>query len=238
MNDFGRMRSLIETTSRRMLRMPMGFLWAAVLSGFWVVAIPTGDAAQFSGQARAIDGDDIMLCDGSSCTDMRLCGIDAPERGCPCYDEATKALQALVQGKQVKCIQVGGGTPCDGKSPSTNRNRVIAQCFVDGTDIGSVLVERGLACDWETFSGGYYSRNGKGHTCPPQHRTTCQAAPAPACRLPACAIKGSRSGIYHMPGCGGYAMTTSVKQWFCSEDEAVAAGYRKANNCPSTGEGR
>jgi endonuclease YncB( thermonuclease family) len=212
---------------------------ALVLTALAVLLTTTAaEPRDFSGQARALDGDDILLCDGNTCTDMRLCGIDAPERGCPCYDEATKALQALVQGKQVKCIQVGGGTPCDGKSPSTNRNRVIAQCFVDGTDIGGVLVERGLACDWETFSGGYYSRNGKGHTCPPQHRTTCQAAPAPACRLPACAIKGSRSGIYHMPGCGSYAMTTSVKQWFCSEDEAVAAGYRKANNCPSTGEGR
>jgi micrococcal nuclease len=206
---------------------------ALVLTALAVLLTTTAaEPRDFSGQARALDGDDILLCDGNTCTDMRLCGIDAPERGCPCYDEATKALQALVQGKQVKCIQVGGGTPCDGKSPPTNRNRVIAQCFVDGTDIGGILVERGLACDWERFSGGYYSRNGKGHACPQNHRTSCQAAPAPACHLPACEIKGSYSGIYHMPGCGSYAMTTNVKQWFCSEEEALAAGYRKANNCP------
>jgi hypothetical protein len=43
------------------------------------------------------------------------------------------------------------------------------------------LVERGFACDWERFSGGYYSRNGKGRLCPPDHRRTC-AAVAPQVR--------------------------------------------------------
>ena len=47
-----------------------------------------------------------------------------------------------------------------------------------------------------------------------------------------CSIKGSRTHIYHMPGCRSYDSTTNVVKWFCSEDEARAEGYTKAGNCP------
>jgi endonuclease YncB( thermonuclease family) len=86
-------------------------------------------------------------------------------------------LRVLVEGKRVRCIQVGEGTPCDGKSKPTNRGRVVAQCFIGNTDIAAFLVERGLVCDWKRFSGGHYSRGGKGHVCPPNHRRTCTAVP-------------------------------------------------------------
>ncbi|HCS79242.1 TPA: nuclease [Patescibacteria group bacterium] len=54
-----------------------------------------------------------------------------------------------------------------------------------------------------------------------------------------CTIKGniSSSGekIYHLPGCGSYDKTAINEQtgerWFCSEDEAVSTGWRKAKNC-------
>lgn len=41
-----------------------------------------------------------------------------------------------------------------------------------------------------------------------------------------CEIKGSVNGIYHTPGSTYYSRTTNVEQWFCSEEEAVNAGYR------------
>lgn len=54
-----------------------------------------------------------------------------------------------------------------------------------------------------------------------------------------CAIKGniSSSGekIYHLPGCGSYEKTSidedRGERWFCTEEEAVSAGWRKAKNC-------
>lgn len=53
-----------------------------------------------------------------------------------------------------------------------------------------------------------------------------------------CKIKGniSTSGkIYHLPGCGSYDKTTininDGERWFCTEEEAVQAGWRKAKNC-------
>jgi micrococcal nuclease len=54
-----------------------------------------------------------------------------------------------------------------------------------------------------------------------------------------CNIKGniSLSGerIFHVPECEYYADTRidekKGERWFCSEDEAVSAGWRKALNC-------
>lgn len=42
-----------------------------------------------------------------------------------------------------------------------------------------------------------------------------------------CNIKGNQSGIYHVPG-GQYYDITKAEETFCSEAEAVAAGYRKS----------
>jgi endonuclease YncB( thermonuclease family) len=57
---------------------------------------------------------------------------------------------------------------------------------------------------------------------------------------PSCSIKGKLAvrarvtgniGIYHLRGCPSYAATTKPDRWFCSEDDALAAGFRKAYNC-------
>lgn len=55
-----------------------------------------------------------------------------------------------------------------------------------------------------------------------------------------CSIKGNISSkkerIYHVEGCGSYSQTvidtSKGERMFCSEKEAVAAGWRKALNCP------
>lgn len=38
-------------------------------------------------------------------------------------------------------------------------------------------------------------------------------------------------GIYHTLQCQGYATQPPPDRWFCTEDDARAAGYRKAYNC-------
>ena len=57
---------------------------------------------------------------------------------------------------------------------------------------------------------------------------------------PACAIKGKLAvrarvtgniGIYHLQGCRSYAGLTRPDRWFCSEDDAQVAGFRRAFNC-------
>jgi hypothetical protein len=67
--------------------------------------------------------------------DIRICG-DAPESGQPGLREAWKKLSELVYGKTVSCVQVNQppGTVCDRHSKPANRDRVVAQCVVDGRD--------------------------------------------------------------------------------------------------------
>jgi len=57
---------------------------------------------------------------------------------------------------------------------------------------------------------------------------------------PGCSIKGKFAvrarvtgniGIYHLQGCPSYPATTEPDRWFCSEDDARAAGFRRAYNC-------
>jgi endonuclease YncB( thermonuclease family) len=57
-----------------------------------------------------------------------------------------------------------------------------------------------------------------------------------------CTIKGKFAvrarvtfnvGIYHLRGCPSYPAITEPDRWFCSEDDAQAAGFRKAFNCRS-----
>ena len=67
------------------------------------------------------------------------------------------------------------------------------------------------------------------------------AAQAPAGAPPAkqCLIKGNVSSkgerIYHPPGCRYYNATVidpnRGERWFCSETEAVAAGWRRTKVC-------
>ena len=38
-------------------------------------------------------------------------------------------------------------------------------------------------------------------------------------------------GIYHLQACRSYPGLTKPDRWFCSEDEAQAAGFRRAYNC-------
>jgi endonuclease YncB( thermonuclease family) len=57
---------------------------------------------------------------------------------------------------------------------------------------------------------------------------------------PGCSIKGNfavraqltgHRGIYHMEGCRSYRRTKTPNRWFCTEEDAKAAGFRKAFNC-------
>jgi len=114
---------------------------------------------------RVVDGDTMDICIGASCIRVRLCGIDAPERDEPGGAEATEALRVLASRETVRCVPVGQGTVCDGRSRATNRGRLVAQCFLGDADIGGVMVGKGSACDWEKFSAGHYRRTLGGRRC-------------------------------------------------------------------------
>lgn len=66
--------------------------------------------------------------------------------------------------------------------------------------------------------------------------------PAELVQPSGCSIKGKYAvrarvtgnlGIYHLQACPSYPGTTRPDRWFCSEEDAQGAGFRKAYNCRS-----
>jgi len=114
-------------------------------------------AADYLGQVTSVaDGDTFTMESETGKVRVRICGIDAPERGQPGYGQAAGVLANMIEGKIVHCLQVGEGTVCDGRSKPNNRDRVVAQCFIDKHDIAEEMARSGTACDWPKFSGGHY----------------------------------------------------------------------------------
>ena len=197
--------------------------------------------APLSGRAHIIDGDTIVL----GGIHIRLEGIDAPETAqtCarreggtwPCGQESTKGLASLIDGKQVSCTDRG----------LDKYGRVLGTCKVGMLDINAEMVRRGLACAFVRYSPAYAAIESEAKAA---QRGIWQAAATPAWDFRAqrwagsevaapngCAIKGNvtRHGrIYHMPWSPWYGHVQMgndpEKRWFCSEAEAITAGWRPA----------
>lgn len=68
-------------------------------------------------------------------------------------DQARRAYQ----GQQLDCIQVGGGTPCDGRASPVFGDAVVAQCrTAQGGDLAHQLSSDGYLCDLPAQSGSIY----------------------------------------------------------------------------------
>lgn len=68
-------------------------------------------------------------------------------------DQARRAYQ----GQQLDCIQVGGGTPCDGRASPVFGGAVVAQCrTAQGADLAHQLSSDGYLCDLPAQSGSIY----------------------------------------------------------------------------------
>ena len=134
-------------------------LWAQpAMAGLFLCLAPAAWANVIEGVAsRIVDGDTLYVCNQTVCEKVRLCGIDAPERADARGAASTATLKVIALNKELRCVRVGEGTVCDGRSKPTNRDRVVAQCFLGKQDLAATMVERGQACDWIKFSGGHYS---------------------------------------------------------------------------------
>lgn len=202
-------------------------------------------AADLRGPARVIDGDSLRVAGES----IRISGIDAVElrQSCggphgdwACGVWAREVMVALIGSAPVNC----SGDERD------RYGRLVAHCRVAAADLGAAMVERGAATAYRRYSMEYvaletqaraqglglWRRAGDGVTPPAAYRAALRSAPAADQTAPAgCAIKGNISAngrIYHLPGQRDYARTVISaarhERWFCTEDEAQSAGWRRA----------
>jgi endonuclease YncB( thermonuclease family) len=102
--------------------------------------------------ADVTDGDGLRL-KGER---IRLWGIDAPELGQPCAREgATLDCGAFAKGL-LSSLTSRGQVECE-KVDTDRYGRTVARCFVDGLDLGSMMVSAGWALDFERYSDGFYA---------------------------------------------------------------------------------
>ncbi len=194
-----------------------------------------------SGPAQVIDGDTLDIAGQR----IRLEGIDAPEtaQDCtgangaswPCGRDAAKVLRALTGGEDVACDSLG----------SDKYGRTLAICYVGGLDINAELVRTGYAWAFVKYSQEYVAAETearaakagvwKGPSQAPWDFRHKEWQVAETAAPQGCAIKGnisSKGHIYHVPWSPWYGKVkvdeASGERWFCSEADAVSAGWRAA----------
>lgn len=217
--------------------LPILLVAVVVLAGQRDAASAPGAGADLVGVVQIIDADTLDVGDAR----VRLFGIDAPEdaQTCreadgapwPCGVWATDTARARWEGREAACEVL-----------DTDRyGRAVARCEVAGEDLGGALVRDGLALAYLDYSRDYLPQQAEAEAAraglwrgsfeAPWDWRAGQREGAPD----GCAIKGnvSDSGrIYHEPGSRSYAGTRiderRGERWFCTTEEAQAAGWRPA----------
>lgn len=197
-------------------------------------------AASFSGPAVVVDGDTIKINNQV----IRLYGIDAPENGQNCKRQTGKSYNCGAASENALKELVGARTTCSGDT-FDNYERLIAVCSAGDIDINRALVQSGHAVVFRKFSNRYIAeeelaaRNQLGmwqgeFEYPWEFRSARWEAADEEAPYPECPIKGNinRKGvkIYHAPWSRSYSRTkintNKSERWFCSEAEALKAGWR------------
>jgi endonuclease YncB( thermonuclease family) len=177
---------------------------------------------------NVIDGDTIVVNKGLL---IRLHGIDAPDLEYCGGREAKQRLEELILDKFVSLHELGMG----------EYNRVLGLVYFDNKLINEILLKEGHA---ELF-GAQTSAKEKLEQAN-QYARNNRIGIYDKCILDQpvkkeCNIKGNiharnKTKIYHLPECPNYK-TTKIEtfrgeEWFCTEEEAISAGFKKAENCP------
>jgi endonuclease YncB( thermonuclease family) len=222
-----------------------GAAWLANGTGFKLASLRSlpliGGGQTLRGRAYPTGADTLRI----GATTVKLTGIDAPEaeqrcgagaRGWRCGAVAEAALSRLVGGRTVTCSLGSSDGP----------DRVLGQCAIGDRDVGAELVRQGYVF----ADGGFFAR----YTGQEREARAAKAGlwasgdvERPADyraklwdeakrRAPdGCPIKGQVAGsarVYVLPWSPDYDRTRVQKargeRWFCSEQEAVAAGFRAA----------
>ena len=177
-----------------------------------------------------IDGDTLVL-EGK--VRLRLRQVDAPELEYCRGKEAKEFLEKLVKNKVIFIKE----------KILDQKGRAMALVYLaDGTLVNQEILARGLG----RYHHDKTSVSSKLKTAFEQAKADQRGIFSPDCyqtepSRPDCVIKGNidrnnkKIKRYYLPSCAQYQFVIVEKdlgeQWFCSEQEAQKAGYRKAKTC-------
>ena len=195
-----------------------------------------------TGRALAVNGDMLRI----DATLVRLSGIEAPEAKQPCLKgngrrwncgaSARAALERNIRGKTVSCTPAGQ----DGDG------NVLAACRVNNSDLAESLVRGGHVFATSGFLASYgaaesAARNDgaglwQGENIRPKEWRDQIWQEAKRAAPEGCPIKGyvhATDRTYAMPWSNGYdgakMRTVRGDRWFCTEEEARAAGFNSSS---------
>jgi endonuclease YncB( thermonuclease family) len=239
-----------ETVKRVIARQLAGLALAGLLVVPLVLFSSNGSEAgkseHIQGSARVVDGDTIVLGE----LRIRLEGIDAPEttQTCGrriaghwrCGEEATRQLAKLIGDQPVRCEDQG----------LDKYGRTLGRCFAGDINLNAEMVRTGFAWAFVRYSAAYVTQETEaraaragiwqGESIAAWDFRARAWASAETQSPDGCTIKGNVTNagrIYHMPWSPWYEKVrmdqdgrggVKGKRWFCSEDEAIEAGWRPA----------
>lgn len=202
---------------------------AAATGFFWLIG-GRGQKIQAPSYSviRVIDGDTFETAEHQY---IRVGSTEAPEPGRCGGAEAKAAMEKFVLGKPVY-LKVVYRDPYQ---------RLVSLVYTADRFVNEAMISEGFS---------YHARGSPGaigaelKSASDRAREKKKGIFSPTCtqtinlKNPSCSIKGNTGSgkIYYLPGCGVYhnveVQLFRGDQWFCSENEAVAAGFRKPGQCP------
>lgn len=235
------------------------FVLALLFGGPAVAAdLIVKDAAtlQLGGVSYRLEGIDAPELDQrclSQFADLSACGIEARDaaikliagRNVTCRDLGP---DPVFKGRRIGACTVGS----DGASLS--QSLVQAGLAFNSDSNGRFAADQSKAMDDHTglWKGCFVAPQNfrrwdkaaplRGAACRDDRQAETRLAlfPDMPARPDGCIIKGKLAtraritghvGVYQLQGCPSYASLEKPNRWFCSEDDARAAGFRKAYNC-------
>ncbi|MFZ2152606.1 MAG: thermonuclease family protein [Microgenomates group bacterium] len=173
---------------------------------------------------RVIDGDTLVVDNNQ---EIRLANIDAPEKGLCGFEEAKNEMEKLTLNKKIKIV---------GKT-NDKFGRLLTTAWIDNKMLNEEMARSG----WVRYvSQGDNKQISEIDNVAEKNKLGIYGKCVETTNLnnPKCLIKGNNrenEKIFVLPKCKGYTNTDIETdlgdQWFCTEAEAIAAGYKKALNC-------
>lgn len=185
---------------------------------------------------EVIDGDTFKIQNGPEERRVRLMGINTPEVGKCGSNEATKKLTELVLNKNVTLTD----------QFNDPYGRIMANVFVNNEYINVEMLSSGLGrMDYyenphkEELKAAYAKAREKKLGLFTGSCLSLNPPKSPNTQIP-CVIKGNlddntQKKSYFLPTCKNYSQVmidlSTVDQWFCTEEEAIRAGFAKSQTC-------